>query len=106
VNLVCPGTPSLKIKKLKQWWQALGVSDENRFNRICNYILEGAEIGCRGAARLPSKSTNAASAYEFGPQVTDAIAEWVKKGYAFGPVGAGGGTGSGKNQRHNGPAQT
>jgi hypothetical protein len=89
VNLVCPGRPSLKIKKLKQWVQALGVSDENRFERVCNYILEGAEIGCRGAARLPSKSTNAASAYEFGPQVTDAIAEWVKKGYAFGPVCAG-----------------
>jgi hypothetical protein len=84
VNLVCPGKPSLKIKKLKQWVQALGVSDVNRFNRVCNYILEGASIGCRGAARLPSKSTNAASAYEFGPQVTDAIAEWVKKGYAFG----------------------
>jgi hypothetical protein len=89
VNLVCPGAPSLKIKKLKQWVQALGVSDENRLNRVIKYISEGAEIGCRGAARLPSKSTNAASAYEFGPQVTDAIAEWVKKGYAFGPVCAG-----------------
>jgi hypothetical protein len=89
VNLVCPGKPSLKIKKLKQWVRALGVSDEDRFNRVVNYIQEGAEIGCRGAARLPSKSTNAASAYEFGPQVTDAVAEWVKKGYAFGPVCAG-----------------
>jgi hypothetical protein len=63
VNLVCLGKPSLKIKKLKQWARALGVSDENRFNRVVNYIQEGAEIGCRGAARLPSKSTNAASAY-------------------------------------------
>ncbi len=50
------------------------------------YIQEGADIGCKGEAREPTRSSNAASAYEFGPQVTDAIAEWVTKGYTFGPV--------------------
>ncbi len=41
-----------------------------------------------GGAREPSHSSNAVSAYQYGPQVTDAIAEWVAKGYAFGPVTA------------------
>jgi len=88
VNLTCPGKPSMKVKALKQWVQALGCSDESRFERVVRYIQEGADIGCRGEARQPTRSTNAASAYEFGPQVTDAVAEWVKKGYAYGPVTA------------------
>ena len=46
----------------------------------------GAAIGCRGEFRLPSVSGNASSAFEFGPQTTDAIATWVKKGFVYGPV--------------------
>jgi hypothetical protein len=78
----------MKKKRLKWWADALGCSDGDRLRRVLQYIEEGADIGCRGAARLPSSSNNAASAFEFGPQVTDAIAEWVQKGYAFGPVEA------------------
>ena len=37
-------------------------------------------------ARQPSHSLNAHSAYEYGPKVSDAIAEWIHKGYAYGPV--------------------
>jgi len=88
VNLVCPGKPSLKAKNLKQWADALGVTDQARLDRVLRYIREGADIGCRGAAREPSRSSNAASALLHGPQVTDAIAEWVAKGYAYGPVSA------------------
>ena len=46
----------------------------------------GADIGCRGAARGPTRSTNAPSAYEFGAQVSDAIADWLVLGLAYGPV--------------------
>ena len=87
-NLVSPGAPSLNRKKIKQWVNALGCSDTARLTRVLDYVTNGADIGCRGAARAPSRSSNAASAYQFGPQVTDAIAEWVAKGYAFGPVAA------------------
>jgi hypothetical protein len=87
VNLKCPAVPSLKKKKLKQWAQALGVSDPERLQQVLGYVENGADIGCKGAAPLPSRSSNAPSAYDYGPQVTDAIAEWVKKGYAYGPVG-------------------
>jgi hypothetical protein len=88
VNLVCPGKPSLKSKKIKMWVNALGCSDAARLERVLAYIDKGADIGCRGSARGPSRSSNAASAYQYGPQVTDAVAEWVAKGYAFGPVNA------------------
>ncbi len=49
-------------------------------------IMQGADIGCTGSFRSPSTSSNASSAFEYGRQVTDAIASWVKKGFVFGPV--------------------
>jgi len=79
-NFNCPGKPSLKKKRIKWWADALGCSDPDRLQRVLQYIDKGADIGCRGAARLPSRSSNAASAFDFGPQVTDAVAEWVQKG--------------------------
>ena len=87
-NKTYPGKPSLCAKRLKQWTDSLGCSDPARLARVMEYIERGANIGCKGAAREPSRSSNAASAYQFGPQVTDAIAEWIDKGYAFGPVPA------------------
>jgi hypothetical protein len=87
-HLVCPGKPSLSSGVLKQWAHALGVSDGDQLDRVIKNIEDGTDISCRGTALEPSCSSNAASAYQFGPQVTDAIAEWVNKGYAFGPVEA------------------
>jgi len=78
----------LNGKRLKQLADALGCSDQDRLARVLQYVEKGADIGCRGQARLPSKSSNAASAFEYGPQVSDAVAEWVQKGYVFGPVDA------------------
>jgi hypothetical protein len=85
-NLICPASPTINLKQLKFVVNALGTSDTVRLERVFRYIQHGADIGCKGSARMPSQSTNAKSAYEHGPQVTDAIAEWVQKGYAFGPV--------------------
>ena len=87
VNVKCPAEPSIRAKELKLLANALGVSDRARLDRVLRYIADGADIGCVGPARLPSYSSNAPSAYEYGPHVTDAIAEWIHKGYAYGPVG-------------------
>lgn len=46
----------------------------------------GARIGCIQEFRIPSRSTNAPSALENGPQVTDSIADWINKGFVFGPI--------------------
>lgn len=53
---------------------------------VCKDLIEGADIGCRGSSREPSRSTNAPSAYIDGYKVTDAISDWVEKGFAYGPV--------------------
>ena len=60
--------------------------DQNLLQIVCTDLREGARLGCEGAFRGPSKATNAPSAYEDGDKVTDAIADWLAKGFAFGPV--------------------
>jgi hypothetical protein len=54
-------------------------------NQVCKDLEDGADIGCKGAAREPTVSSNAPSAFEFAAQVTDAVADWVTAGFAAGP---------------------
>ena len=53
---------------------------------ICDDLTHGANIGCVGTFRSPSISANAPSSFEFGPHVSDAIADWIHKGFAYGPI--------------------
>ena len=53
---------------------------------IVNDIKIGCDVGCRGVNLCPSTSTNAPSAYEHGPKVTDSIADGIKKGIMIGPM--------------------
>jgi hypothetical protein len=80
-----PGKSLINADALELLGSSLGIIDD-RFMLVLNDIRYGASIGCRGEARLPTRSKNAPSAFEFGPQVTDAIADWVVKGFAHGPV--------------------
>ena len=53
---------------------------------VCEDLRNGARLGCTGLSRGPSWASNAPSAYENGHKVTDAICDWVHKGFALGPV--------------------
>ncbi|MFN9955036.1 MAG: hypothetical protein ACK55I_18210, partial [bacterium] len=48
-------------------------------------MTHGADIGCKGAARRATVSSNADSTREFGEHVTDAVADWLVSGFAAGP---------------------
>ena len=80
-----PGTSLMNADALEELGVSLGLLDE-RFQTVLSDIRYGATLGCRGEARLPSRSKNSPSAHEFGAQVTDAIADWIVKGFAHGPV--------------------
>ena len=84
-NLKWPGSSIMNAAALEKLGSDLGLLDE-RFHTVLNDIRYGAAIGCRGEARLPTRSKNSPSALEFGPQVSDAIADWISKGFAHGPV--------------------
>ena len=55
-------------------------------NQVVQDLTQGADIGCRGPFRRPGWSSNAPSALQNGYQVSDAIGEWVRKGFAYGHV--------------------
>ena len=83
---VLKAVPGISSVALKGMVDRLGTGDRDRVDRVISYIESGADIGCRGIYRCPTVSTNAASAYESGHEVTDAIAGWIVDGYAAGPI--------------------
>ena len=77
----------LKAGALVELAHEVGCGDWDRLWTVCRDIKYGADIGCRGPSRMATVSSNAPSAAEFGRQVSDAVADWVKKGFAAGPYG-------------------
>lgn len=77
-SLVCP-------VQLRNLAGQLGYGKHPLLDIICKDLTEGANIGCTGTPRLPSTSSNAPSSFDFGPEVTDSVADWIDKGFAAGP---------------------
>jgi len=88
VSTALKGESRIKYKELISLANELGCDDWDRLYKVCQDLRYGAEIGCKGLPRLPTQSGNAPSAYKFGKQVSDAIADWIKKGFAAGPYKA------------------
>ena len=85
-NLVQPAISLIDAEKLKVLALNTRFADRLTLDKVYNDLKFGAKIGCKGSYRSPSKATNAPSAFDAGPQVTDAIADWINKGFAYGPV--------------------
>jgi len=85
-NHTCPAVPGISKVAIEQIVGTVGCSDNDRLNRVVKRIQEGADIGCKGKYRESSQSTNAASTYENGREVSDAVASWVQKKVVYGPV--------------------
>ena len=86
INLVADEASLIKVDKLYELGSKLGTVDQDRLEKACKDLRHGADIGCKGAVRGPSRSTNAASAFEHPEQVTDAVATWAVKRFVYGPV--------------------
>ena len=85
-NFCSPAVSLVRPAALRRLATAAGFADKPLLETVCNDLSVGARIGCSGSFRLPSKATNAPSAYENGKQVTDAICDWLSKGFAYGPI--------------------
>ena len=86
INLSQPATSLVNPSAIRKLALETGFPDSDLLNKICKDLTHGADMGCVGSARNHSFSTNAPSAYEFAPHVSDAIADWINKGFAYGPV--------------------
>jgi hypothetical protein len=87
VNYVHPAKSHISAARLEQMLEAAGLEVGEQEKKVIGWLEAGAEIGCQGRFRAATVSGNTKGAYACGPQVSDAIAAWVKQGYAFGPVG-------------------
>ena len=85
-NLVCPAVSMIKPDRLRAAVNKWGCGIPRTLEALLKDLDHGADIGCTGQFRGSSVCGNAASAYDFGYQVTDAVADWVLKGFVFGPV--------------------
>ena len=67
-----------------------GLVDKEHVSFIAQYIRDGAKIGACGEARWPTVGPNDKSVAEWGFQVADELASWVKEGLLLGPFTPGG----------------
>ena len=66
--------------------QECGYVEMKSVRRMADMLVEGVNIGTKGAARIPARGQNLKSAYELGPLVMDSLASWTKNGTVFGPL--------------------
>ncbi len=80
------GMSMVSEQKLREVYEEAGLVASQALEEVCNDIRHGADIGCKGEFRKPSRSGNAPSAFDVGAQVTDSIASWLDKGFVVGPI--------------------
>jgi hypothetical protein len=86
VNFIQPAKSNISAVRLRELLVGAGIEMGLEEEKVIGWLAGGASIGCEGECRAASVSKNTKGAYANGPQVSDAIASWVKQGYAFGPV--------------------
>ena len=59
-----------RVMELARKWD---YRDTERLERVYKRLKGGADIGCKGRGRLPTKARNGPSAYEYGDRVADAF---------------------------------
>ena len=75
----------IDANKLEKMASLSGFLNTDLLYEILKDIKEGASIGVALGMDVPSDSTNAPSALEFGHQVTDAICKMISEGFVMGP---------------------
>ena len=59
--------------------------DQDWINKTCSRLANGADIGCRGKGREPTRERNSPSAEAEGERLADTLQSWVKAGIVAGP---------------------
>ena len=85
-NKVKPAWSLVDADTLEDMALEVGGVDAKILAAICNDLGKGARLGCAELFRGSTRAANAPSAFENGQKVTDAICDWLNKGFAYGPV--------------------
>ena len=80
INRDLRGQSLISPIKLESLARAVVGVDMQQLELVCGDLRNGADIGCRGAARGRTVSGNAAECKEFPGHITDAVASWLERG--------------------------
>ena len=83
---ITPGKSWVCPDKLEVLANTLGLRNRGRLDRVLDRLRNGATLGCKGAARLPTKMPNGPSVAECGVRLADSLQDWIKDGIAWGPL--------------------
>ena len=76
----------INSERLREVATACGYNDEPKIRRLCQTLELGANLGCRGKARLQTVEKNSPTAYEYGDRLTDSLQSWLAEDLAAGPL--------------------
>ena len=79
------GRPLISPTSLLSIGLASGIANVAGLDVVYQDLLSGANIGCSGTAREPTRSGNAPSCWDFSEHITDAVAGWIQKKFVAGP---------------------
>jgi hypothetical protein len=77
---------SINPVRMVTWARRAGHPDMGTVMEIARDLKVGCDLGTRGEFLCPSTSSNAPSAFEAGPQITDSIVDGIKRGIMVGPM--------------------
>ena len=85
-NSLTPARSWICPEKLEALAKEVRYNDKVRLARVLDRLRNGANLGCKGSARLPTMMPNGTSAAEYGVRLADSLQDWIKEGIAWGPL--------------------
>ena len=79
-NYTSPAKSMISGDKLKEMALNNGYKNYEQLDKVVKWLNEGADIGCHPLFRKPTRAKNSDSCYKDGEKISDALADWIKKG--------------------------
>ena len=78
----------ISAEKLQEAYLSRGLLFGGKVAKVCKVLRDGADLGCVGRGRLPTRSPNGESVWQpdVGIIIADVLQDWVMKGIAAGPL--------------------
>ena len=75
----------ISSSKLMEVAERINYHNMKEVTEVASILKEGANLGCRGSARLGTVMRNSPTAYQYGERLVDALEDWLKDNLAAGP---------------------
>ena len=81
-----PGKSWVSSEALRDLASRAEFPHTDMLERVCNRMDNGAELGARGRARLPTSHPNSKDVFQFGDRVSDSLQQGICEKIICGPL--------------------